>query len=133
MAISTAGTYLFYDATGGGTFAKLVDIVNYPDLGSTPEKIDTTDLSQTKYKTNILGLQDAPDLTFEANYDEAVYDTISAITGTKKYQLQFGTAGADGIFEWDGDISIFVMGAGVNEVRKMQITISTSTPIVKKA
>jgi len=132
MALSTAKTYLFYDSTGSGTFAKLVDIINYPDMGSTPNKIDTTDLSAEKLKTNILGLQESPDLTFEANYDETVYETISAITGEKEYQLQFGTAGVNGIFEWTGGISIFVMGASVDEARKMQITISASTEIVKK-
>lgn len=133
MALSTAKTYLFYDssATATPTWTKLVDIINYPDLGSTPAKIDTTDLSQDKYKTNILGLQESPDLTFEANYDETAYELIDGLTGEHDFQLHFGTAGADGLFQWTGNISIFVMGAGVDESRKMQITVSASTPITK--
>ena len=131
MAISTAKTFLMYESVAG-TFTKLVDIINYPDMGSTPDKIDTTDLSAEKMRTIINGLQDAPDLTFEANYDETAYETIVALTGTKKFQLHFGTAGASGIFEWSGEVSIYVTGGGVNESRKMQITTSASTEIVKK-
>jgi len=132
MDLSTAKTYLYYDSTGTPTWTKLVDITNYPDLGSTPTKIDTTTLSADKFKTSILGLQEVPDLTFEANYDKDVYDTIAALVGTEQsFQLWFGTAGADGIFQWDGDISIFVVGGAVDEVRKMQLTLSARTEIVK--
>lgn len=129
MAISTAKTYLYYDVAGTPT--KLLDIINYPDLGSSPSKIDTTDLSATQYKTNILGLQEIPDLTFEANYDKTVYDTISELITEQDFELWFGDAGADGKYSWSGDIAIYVMGGGVDEGRKMQVTVSASTPIVK--
>lgn len=127
MAVSTATTTLKY-GTDGISYSKLCDIVNYPDLGSSPSKLDTTDLSQSTFKTSILGLQEVPDLTFEANYDEATYATISALTGTKYFKLEFGTA--DGAFTWQGQVSIYAMGGGVDEVRKMTITCSASTPIV---
>lgn len=131
MALSTAKTYLYYDSTGTPTWTKLVDIINYPDMGSTPAKIDTTDLSQETFKTSILGLQDIPDLVFEANYDKDVFDTIAALSGEQDFQLWFGDAGVDGIFQWTGGVSIFVMGGGVDEARKMQVTCSASTAIVK--
>jgi hypothetical protein len=102
MAISTAKTYLMYESAPA-TFTKLLDIISYPDMGGAPNKIDTTDLSATKMKTFINGLMEAPDLTFEANYDEAVYTTISAMAGLKDtFQLHFGTAGVDGKFQWEG-------------------------------
>lgn len=129
MAISTALTTLKYATTQGGSYTKLVDITNYPDLGSTPSKLDTTDLSQSTFKTAILGLQEMPDLTFECNYDETAYSAISALTGTYWFHLEFGTAGADGIFEWSGQIRIFAKGGGVDEVRKMTVTVSASTAI----
>lgn len=130
MALSTANTSLMYCATEAGTYAKLVDIINYPDMGSTPSKLDTTDLSATAFKTSILGLQELPDLTFEANYDETAFATINAITTSQFFKLYFGASGADGIFSWKGQVRIFVMGAGVDEVRKMQITLSAETAIV---
>jgi len=131
MALSTAKTYLYYDSTGTPTWTKLVDIINYPDMGATPNKIDTTDLSQDKYKTNILGLMEAPDMVFEANYDEDAFELIDALTGEQDFQIWFNESGSDGKFQWSGEVSIFVMGGGVDEARKMQITVSTSTPITK--
>lgn len=129
MAINTAITTLKSATTQVGAYTKLVDIVNYPDMGSAPSKLDTTDLTQPIYKTNILGLQEVPDLTFESNYDETIFATIAAMTGTFWFHLEFGVAGADGIFEWSGQISIYANGGGVDEVRKMTITISASTAI----
>jgi len=130
MAIlSTANTTLNYCATQGGVYTKLVDIVSYPDMGASPSKLDTTDLSATVSKTNILGLQDAPDLTFECNYDETAYNTLKGLTGTYWFNLFFGTAGADGIFEWQGKINVFSTGGGVDEVRKMSVVVSNATPI----
>jgi len=128
MAVSTVTTTLNYKVLVGDSYAKLCDIVSYPDLGSAPSKLDTTDLAQTSVKTNILGLQDAPDLTFECNYDEATYNTINALNKSTVYfiQLLFGT---DGAFTWTGQIRAYVTGAGVDEVRKMSIVIGTYTPI----
>ena len=130
MASSTANTILKSSATEIGVFTKLVDITGYPDLGSTPNKLDTTDLSATRFKTSILGLQEIPDLTFEANYDLTTYTTISAMTGTHWFNLEMGTAGADGIFAWSGQVQIYKNGGGIDEVRKMTIVLSASTPLV---
>lgn len=127
MALSTQVTTLNYKSTEGGVYAKLVDITSYPDLGSAPSKLDTTDLSATKFKTSILGLQEVPDLTFEANYDKTVYNTISALSGEQFFQLVFGTA--DGTFTWKGQVAVYANGGGVDEVRKMTIVLSASTPI----
>lgn len=129
MAVNTTGTKLYYSTDDGVTYNQLVDIISYPDLGSTPSKLDTTDLSATKFKTSILGLQEVPDLTFECNYDKSKYSTISALTSSYKFKLEFGTSGADGNFTWNGQISIYASGAGVDEVRKMTVTLSASSPI----
>lgn len=135
MPISTAKTYLMYESTpGSGTFTKLIDIVNYPDLGSAPNKIDTTDLSATNMKTFINGLMEAPDLTFEAMYDKTLYSTLkSAESASRKFQVHFGTAGADGKFEWSGKLKAWVTGAGVDEVRKMTIQVSAESEITTVA
>jgi hypothetical protein len=131
MAVNSAITVLKYATTQGGTYSKLSDITNYPDLGSAPSKLDSTDLTAPKYKTNIFGLQEAPDLSFEANYDEATYQAIMALTGTYWFHLEFGTAGANGIFEWSGQVTCYANGGGVDEVRKMTIVISLATAITE--
>jgi len=130
MAVSTSGTYLMYKATSeASSYTKLCDIVDYPDLGSTPSKLDTTDLSAQKFKTSILGLQETPDLTFTANYDPDVYATIAALTGSYPFELQFGTDGVDGKYDWTGNVVVYVNGGGVDEVRKMTVVLSAETEI----
>lgn len=134
MATSTAKTYLMYES-GVGVFTKLVDIMAYPDMGSAPNKIDTTTLSTERMKTFINGLMEAPDLVFEAIYDETQYTTIKAMEGTSEtFQLHFGTDGADGgKFQWTGKPVIWIMAGGIDEVRKMSIQISCETEITKVA
>lgn len=132
MAISTAKTYLMYKGKDGtpSTFEMLCPITNYPDTGSTPSKLDTTDLSAEKFKTSILGLQEAPDLTFEANYDKTLFDKINGLSGkTYAFELQFGADGAEGKFDWDGQCIVYATGGGVDEVRKMTIVVSAETEI----
>lgn len=129
MAISTASTILSY-SSDESVFTKLVDITNYPNLGSAPLKLDTTDLTAKKFKTSILGLQEIPDLTFEANYDKTAYALIDGLTDTYTFKLEFGENGEDGTFTWDGQVSVYTVGAGVDEVRKMTVTCSAETEIV---
>lgn len=128
MAVSTQITTLSYGATG--SYGKSVPITSYPDTGSAPSKLDTTDLSAQKFKTSILGLQELPDLTFEANYDETLYGQLVTDSASSNlyFKLQFGTA--DGNFTWQGQLSVYANGGGVDEVRKMTITLSASTEIV---
>lgn len=128
MAVNTSGTILKYH--NGTAFVKLVDIKSYPDMGATPSKLDTTTLTQTKYKTSILGLQDLPDLTFEANYDETALALIGTLNGVKQFQLEFGDAGANGMFSWSGEIVAFATGGAVDEVRNMSIVCSATTELV---
>lgn len=128
--LSTAGTYLMYKATEAGSYTKLCDILNYPDTGSPPNKLDTTDLSQKVMKTFIFGLQESPDLTFEANYDETIYATIAALNGTYSIALYFGdNTGTDGKYGWTGGFDVYINGGGVDEVRKMTVVCSATTAI----
>ena len=127
MATSTANTILKSASTSEGPFVKLLDITDYPDLGGTPNMLDTTDLTATKIKTSILGLQEVPDLTFEANYTDTDYSTLDAMTGVHFFELEFSNGGS---FKWEGELSVYAVGAGVDEVRKMMITLSAETEMV---
>lgn len=131
MAISTAITTLLYSADEGTTYTKLVDIKSYPDLGGSPSRLDTTDLSAEKFKTNILGLQETPDFTFEANFDSASYVAIEALAGSVyPFKIEFGDNGEFGAFTWDGQVTVYANGGGVDEVRSMTIDISAETEVV---
>lgn len=120
--VNTANTLLKYCATKTGSYVSLCPIASYPDLGSAPSKLDTTDLSATTFKTSILGLQETPDMTFECNYDETIYNAVNLLTGKYYFQLSFGTA--DGKFTWYGGVKVYANGGGIDEVRKMTVVTS---------
>lgn len=137
MAISTYKIFLMMKSEGS-TYQKLVDIKDFPDLGGAPEMLETTTLSD-KMQTYIPGIQSIDALEFTANYTKTDYTTLKALEGQEKdYAVWFGATGdgntltpdgSDGKFEFKGQLSVFPVGGGVNEVVDMTITIAPSTPI----
>ena len=129
MAISTYGIYLMHKAASGSTYSKLIDIKDFPDLGGAPEMLETTTLSDNM-QTYIPGIQSLDALEFTANYTLADFKKIKAMEGTDTaFAVWFGAEGVDGKFEFNGQISAFPVGGGVNEVVGMTISIAPSTPI----
>ena len=129
MAISTYGISLMHKSGTGSTYTKLIDIKDFPDLGGAPEMLETTTLSDSM-QTYIPGIQSLDALEFTANYTLADYQNIVALKGTEeKFAVWFGNDGADGKFEFKGQISAFPVGGGVNEVVSMTISIAPSTAI----
>lgn len=96
MAKCTNVTYLMHEkADAPGTFEKLIDITEYPDLGGEKEKLDVTTLSDTKKRT-INGIEDTGDLAFKAWYEKADYKKLldlQEVGKVDKYQLWFGEEG----------------------------------------
>lgn len=139
MAISTYKVFLMKKAdSSGDTWEKLVDIKEFPDLGGEPEMLETTTLSDNM-QTYIAGIQSLDGLTFTANYDKKDFQTLKALEGKEKdYAVWFGGTGdagsltpdgSNGKFSFKGQLSVFPVGGGVNEVVDMSITIAPSTPI----
>ena len=142
MAISTYKIFLMMMQDSGSTYAKLVDIKDFPDLGGAPEMLETTTLSD-KMQTYIPGIQSRDALEFPANFTKTDFDKLKALEGqTKKFAVWMGAtesggtltpSGSDGKFEFEGQLSVFPVGGGVNEVVDMTITIAPSTPITSAA
>lgn len=140
MAISTYKIFLMKGETSGSTttYSKLIDIKDFPDLGGSPEMLETTTLSD-KMQTYVPGIQSLDALEFTANYTKADFTTLKALEGTStKFAVWFGATetggvltpdGSDGKFEFEGILSVFPVGGGVNEVVDMTITIAPSTAI----
>lgn len=136
MAISTYKIFLMQK--NADAWEKLIDIKEFPDLGGTPEMLETTTLSD-KMQTYIPGIQSMDALEFAANYTLEEYKKLKALEGTEKdFAVWFGgteagdtvtPTGTDGKFEFKGQLSVFPVGGGVNEVVGMTITIAPSTPI----
>ena len=136
MAISTYKVFLM--KKNSGTYEKLVDIKEFPDLGGSPEMLETTTLSDNM-QTYIPGIQSLDALEFTANYTLADFTALKALDGVENdYAVWFGgtgegdsltPTGSDGKFEFKGQLSAYPVGGGVNEVVDMTITIAPSTPI----
>lgn len=126
MAILSNKAYLYRNGT------KLVDITSIPDLGGAPDQIDVTTLSDMQTR-NINGIQSVSALEFGAWYDKNKYAELQAIqiadqTKTQAqldtYQVRFGDGGANGVFEWQGKLSVYVGSVESNAAVPMTITIS---------
>ena len=141
MAINTYQTYLMHKASAGASYAKLVDIKDFPDLGGTPEMLETTTLSDPM-QTFIAGIQtlDTSGLQFTCNYTKSDYSTLKALESdtSHSYAVWFGATtsgstdtptGSDGKFSFNGQLSVYPSGGGVNEVVNMIVSIAPSTKI----
>lgn len=138
MAINTYKTYLMHKVSS--SWEKLIDIKDFPDLGSAPENLETTSLSDSM-KTYIPGIQDAGGaLTFTCNYDKDDYSDLLDMEGTEEnFAVWFGgTAdsqgeiqpdGSEGKWSFKGYLSVFPTGKGVNEVHEMTVSIMPSSII----
>lgn len=140
MATSTYMTFLMHKKEGT-TYEKLVDIRSYPDLGSEPEMLETTTLSDNM-QTFIMGIQGAEAMTFETNYDHDNYLALKELERkTEGYAVWMGgeeteggvtPTGSEGKFSFMGQLSVRVTGGAVNEVRSMSISIAPSSVIVEE-
>ena len=129
MAISTYGVKLMYKKAEGSTYEHLIDIKDFPDLGGAPEMLETTTLSDNM-QTYIPGIQTLDALEFNANYTLADFKKIKAMEGVDTaFAVWIGDDGVNGKFQFNGQISAFPTGGGVNEVIGLTISIAPSTPI----
>lgn len=136
MAISTYKIFLMMK--NSSTYEKLIDIKDFPDLGGSPEMLETTTLSD-KMQTYIPGIQSLDALEFTANYTKEDFTKLKALEGVEhEFAVWFGgteeanvltPTGTDGKFQFKGQLSAFPVGGGVNEVVDMTVTIAPSTPI----
>lgn len=136
MAISTYKIFLMMK--NSSTYEKLIDIKDFPDLGGSPEMLETTTLSD-KMQTYIPGIQSLDALEFTANYTKEDFTKLKALEGQEKeFAVWFGgteegnvltPTGTDGKFQFKGQLSAFPVGGGVNEIVDMTVTIAPSTPI----
>lgn len=126
MAISTQGVTLKW-GTSATSLSKVVDIKDFPDLGGAPEVLETTTLSD-QIQTYILGIQGSGMMEFTCNYTKEDFDEVMKDANKDLYYaLEFGDKGDEGIFEWQGQHTAWVVGAGVNAVTEFKIGIAPST------
>lgn len=142
---STKWTFLMYKATSNASqYTKLIDIKDYSDIGGSREMLEVTTLTDDMqhFIPGIIQL-DNGSLQFTANYTLGDYTALKALENVEKsYSIWLGASittttttptGEDGKFDFDGQLSVRVIGKGVNEVREMQIDIAPTTDITQSA
>ena len=137
MAISTYKVFLMV-SDDGSTYEKLVDIRSFPNLGGSPEMLETTTLSDPM-QTFIPGVQNLDALEFECNYTLDDFRKLKNMQGIEKYfAVWFGGSGEGstltptgehGKFKFKGQLVVYPVGGGVNEVVGMNVNVAPSTPI----
>ena len=136
MVMNTYASYLMH-GTGSGTltWAKLLDIKDYPDLISPPENLDATTLSDDM-RVYIPGIKDTGGaIEFTANYDPTDFAAVQALEGTEgDFAIWFGETsgtpdGSKGKFTFKGYPYASKKGGGVNEVSDMTVGIVVSSEI----
>lgn len=128
----TKGIKLEYSSTSTGTYTEVEGIQNIPDVGGNKESIETTCLDNDAH-TYIAGLKAVPDsFDFTLLHDKTQFATLAALTGKKYWKLTLpdGTDGAAGtVASWEGECSVKINGAGVNEAITDTLSVKPSTDI----
>ena len=133
MVTNTSMTFLMV-AKSGEIYEKLVDITDFPDIGDNPQMLDATTLSDDGVR-QIAGINNANELEFGYNYDKETYKKISELKGTTtKFAIYLGgtsdaPTGDLGMFKFSGQISTYMSGGSVNEVRKAKLKIAVSSKV----
>lgn len=144
-AISSFQANLMVGTAGSGgsiTWARLVEIKGFPDLSSAPEALEKTTTADSQ-RTFIEGIMGNDQKTFSCNYNAADYATIEALKGVEKdVAIWFGASETGGVYTPDGHlgkfkgkglVSVFVNGAGINEVVNMTVSLTMTQGFVKEA
>lgn len=109
------------------TLGNTLDIVDFPDLGGGPERVDITTLSDTA-QVGLKGVEAIGALPFTANYTKDEYDRVKLDANKPLY---YGLKIDDTkTFTWQGSHIVYVTGGGVNDPVRMRVVIApTSRPI----
>lgn len=126
-AYATIGTTLEYSVDGSTEWTELSKIKTFPELGGTPEQIETTDLTD-EIQTFVLGVQQLDVMEFEANYSPAAFKKVQEQASKDLYyRIKLGKAGALGCVKWQGQHTARISEGEVNGAIGMIIACSASS------
>ena len=132
QGILSKGVKLSYKTTEAGSFTEISNLQEFPDLGGAAEKVDVTTLADGNYKYNN-GIKDFGDLQFTFLYDNSdstsnyrVCRTIEESEEVVYWEVEF----PDGtLFDFEGQASTAITGAGVNAALQFTLTITLNSDI----
>ena len=111
---------------------KIANIKSFPDLGSPPDKGDSTTLSDEQ-RTYVAGVRDLDDFDFPANYSKSDFLDIKALVGQElELRVRIGETNASpeySEFTFNGTVDVTKSGGEVNGVQEMTVSVYPSTEI----
>ena len=111
-----------------GEVKNVTGLTDIPDMGATPEKLDVTTLADD-VRQYINGVKDFGDLEFTFIYEsgaEGNYAKLAALEGDQDCVVTF----PDGAkFSFSGEISLRILGVGVNAVITFAMSVALSSDI----
>lgn len=122
------GSKLEYATTQSGTYTQIYGLKTAPDIGGTPNQIDTTDLDNTEYETAINGLKPAQQYEFEFNMEDPTATANIKLAsdledaGTKaywKYTLSNGI-----VVSFQSDVRTTINGGSSGDLLGFTMTLS---------
>lgn len=137
---STMYTFLMHGTTSGSTttWAKLCDIIDYPDLEGAPNTVDATTLSDNA-EQSVPGIKAGSQYTFAAAYEKTEYSAIKDLENSEElFAIWEGATvsgdtitpdGSNGKWSFKGYVSIGKSGGGVDDLSQMTVTINRTSAI----
>lgn len=126
------GAKLGYKKKSGSTFTDLPGLKEIPDVGSDPEKVDNTCLTD-KNKQYENGIGDIGDLKYKFRYDNSKTDSpyrVMREAAASGEVLTFQETLKDGtITEFDAQVSVKRTGGGVNGVIDFELGMSVQSDL----
>lgn len=125
-------TTLSYKASGGSSFIEIPYLMEVPEIGGDPEKVEVTTLKDN-VKKYIPGIKDLGDLAFNFLYDNStttsnyrVLNGLAEANTLATYQLEYpdGTT-----HEFDAYVSVKMGAAAVNAALMFTATFSLQSDI----
>lgn len=86
--MAATGTKIGYKSSSGSSYTDIPDLLEVPEIGGEPEKIDTTTLADT-VKKSVPGVKDLGDLAFKFLYDTQMFKTLNGLKGVQSFQVTF--------------------------------------------
>ena len=115
-----------------GDYMDVSGLTDIPDMGATPEKLDVTTLAD-EVRHYIAGVKDFGDLEFNFIYESGAdgnYAQLAAIEANKAQDVPCSVEFPDGSkFSFTGEISLRIVGVGVNAVITFIMAVSLSSDI----
>lgn len=126
------GIKLGFKKTGGSTYTDLTGLKEVPEIGSDPEKVENTCLSDT-VKQYEYGIGDPGDLEFKFKYENKTATSPYRVlrkSAEAKEVLSFEEKFPDGtVFTWDAQVNVKLGGGGVNGALEFTLSMALQSKI----